>query len=143
MAEHVPSTPTRRAMLALAGSTVLAGAVVAAPALASANPDAALVRLVDEALEADRQSWTMAGDLVGPYPPAVQAEEDRLRVLWRERVQQAIDTPATTLEGYRAKARLLRDLLPKDAAGNLWRPENAEWEELVGWSLASDLIASA
>jgi hypothetical protein len=139
-AAHTPTT-SRRALLAATGAV----APVALPA-AAANPDAALLRLSAEADALDQESDRMmiSADASGVGSEAYEALWENVRAKsehWRRLVSELVLVPATTPEGVRAKARLLRSLVPKAPDGGLSR--YAETADAIAWSLTGDLLGVA
>lgn len=101
-------TTSRRAVFALAGSTILAGAVAAAPAIASNGSDAALIALTAEFCALERQHRAQPGTTFGtPEYKAREAEAGAIMERQEEIANALLDTPATTLAGHQAIARAL------------------------------------
>ena len=98
MAEHT-HIPSRRGLLAAAPAILaLSGAAVAAPA--AQNPDAELIRVCQQFAEAEFAGWYLY--VVSDDDEVMSRYEDRV-VEWAT-VHWIEATPATTPEGFRAKA---------------------------------------
>jgi hypothetical protein len=128
---------TRRALLA--ASPALPVALAAAPAIA--NPDAALLALCQRHAEASRradhaaQAVLAAEDAAAPFRPRLPAARARADLAARALYAieaRALETPATTLEGFRAKARVV--------AGIIGEPDGT-FEDHAARVLLADLLA--
>ena len=155
MANRTPTTSThtderqpgggtsRRSLLnaAAPAALVLAGAGIGtAVAANAAQPDAELIRLCAIVVDghAEMARYTEQYDM--DEPPHVQA---RIRVLVDEghrTSEQIADMRAATMEGTKAKARAMMAYMFKTFDGDLlWSNHN----ELLGWSIARDLLGEA
>lgn len=86
----------------------------------------------------------LAADAAGVATPAYEAEWECIRAKmprWHRLVDELVALPAATTEGVRAKAKLLRSLLPEAPDGDLYR--HAETADRVAWSLTGDLLGLA
>jgi hypothetical protein len=102
------STTTRRgALLGTALAGLIGGAAVAKAARSSplANPDAGLIAACEEAI---RQDGIKDAINRGEFGDDNEDAEDAARDAWWEAFERVEVTPATTKEGVRAKARVLR-----------------------------------
>ncbi|MBX6745235.1 MAG: hypothetical protein IRY87_24635 [Acetobacteraceae bacterium] len=141
MADAIHSTYSRRALLAAAAALPVAGIPAAATA---ASPNAELLRLCAEleAVEAvrapleDEQSNTRCDD------PRYRELEELLReptARWRDLFDQITQTPARTLEGMQAKAKVVLE------QWNFWADGSPMLEDPhdgMVWSLLNDLLAA-
>ncbi|BCI65489.1 hypothetical protein [Acetobacter aceti] len=131
---------SRRTVLARAATTL--GAAVSMPALATpleAGADAELLRRAAQALvawdafEACVEKWCDVIDI----PDHVYAEQLRLSSIAGDLRSQALAIPAHTLDGFRAKARLVMTTLETRQDGSM-APDR---EGYPAWSLCQDLLA--
>lgn len=117
-----------RADLALLSSDPLVG------------PDAELIRLCDVIVAGHRELDVLTEryiDLIGDPPKAVQRRERALVDEGHELSEQVAVMRATTPAGFRAKAAaLLTYVGRKIDGGPIW----TNHDELLGWSLARDLL---
>jgi hypothetical protein len=120
------SSSTRRGILA-AGTVLLAGAAPAAAATASAGPDARLIGLCSEFVAAEAEFRRLSdGD-------AAAAEFDQVNDLMSRILHQIDALPAAqTLEGWRAKARLLYSV------PEYYEPPSGGTESVL-WTLIAEL----
>jgi hypothetical protein len=137
--------PGRRGLLGGAAALLAGAAAVTLPraALATgAGPDAVLIRMVDILLALDAKTskmWEELDDL--PRATAEIIRERDIRPLldaeWEMRMEIA-GMQATTLDGFRAKARLVQ-------CYNNCAPGFADLgnDDALAWSLANDLLGVA
>src|SRR5207253_1235435 len=133
---HSPSTPTRRGLLAGAAVLPAAGAVaaLAGPAVATPDPDAELIRLVDEAEQLNRESnrlWLITDHLPNAEAWALRERVWAMTAVWHEQMRAISEMPARTEAGLKAKARVVADFL-EDGHGSI---------NMLAASLARDVLA--
>lgn len=112
------------------------------PALAVPHADAMLVDLGLQFEAASKKYdavWSRAEDLSGkPGGRVMRARADKLEAQVEEMGRQILKTPATTIEGLKAKAKVARWC----CGGNFYLGDEAEMNDLAAFhSLASDLLA--
>lgn len=137
------SATTRRGALRGASLVGLLGIPAAALGARSstANPDAGLIALCDRIValnaEVDRLSDEQ-DEMKGDYRAQAKFGDSRIRPIVRhgwELRAELVTTPATTLAGFRAKARIVR-LYNGCTDGYATGYE----DDAVAWSLANDLL---
>lgn len=105
------------------------------------GPDAELIRLCDAIVAGHRELDELCErylDLVGDPPKKVQQRERVLVAEGHALSEQVAVMRATTFTGYRAKASALLVYVQRnDRGGPIW----SNHDELLGWSLARDLLA--
>ena len=133
-------TPSRRLLLALAGALPVA----AVPVVASAAPegdDAAVVRLADEIMAIHAETTRLSEEAEAVMRPGKAKDRFRQDRIWPlvdrhwELISELAMTPATTMAGFRAKARVVQEF-------NNCSPGYAEpcHDDAMAWSLANDLL---
>jgi hypothetical protein len=142
------SSPSRRGMLAAAASALVAGAAVATTAhaapIAEPSDDAKLIQLADEIIALDAESQRL-GEIQDDLPVFGRARDDFNKKHIRPLVDRHHDlmpqlamTPATTMPGFLAKARVIQTI--SNCAPGYADP----WQDdAMGWSLANDLLGVA
>ena len=140
--------PSRRNLLATAG---LAAAAIAGFAEADAAPlhlvavpdrDAELIALVDRLTENQARFVALTEpyyNVAGSRPADVDAKIQRNVQNGHQISDEISDTPAHTLEGYRAKARAYLTKIDRDWDGEL----DPDPEQYIAVSLCQDLLAGA
>ena len=136
------STPTsRRSLFAAPVALAIAGAATGATVQAAEQtPDAAILDL-GARIKINRAEYDA---LTIPYmdgTPEPAENRDRVYVLVAEghaMAEELADFQAVTLAGLRAKAVVLLDYMPLTDDD---RPSWVNHEDLMGWSLARDLLA--
>jgi hypothetical protein len=130
---------TRRLALLGCAAVPTVGLAAAAKAEAVTNPDAALIALAAEIAVLDDESLRLADEMDDlPWPEQHRIREQQQSPLadrLHEMRDQFVTIPATTIEGFRAKARVLRrwsNCTPGFA--NPWD------DDAIAWSLANDLL---
>ena len=141
MAEHTSTTSRRRLLAAAPVVLALVGAATgAAVQAAEQNPDAAILDL-GARIKANRAEYDA---LTLPYmdgtlePPENYARVAVLVGEGHDMAEELAELQATTLAGLRAKAAVLLDYMPFTDDD---RPSWTNHEDLMGWSLARDLLA--
>lgn len=140
-----PARPSRRGvMAATAGLLALWGAVEAFPAEAASagNPDAEMIAMCDRIVAAheemerlERPFYEMLG------PPEHIREQSYVLVAEGHRLAEAVaEMHAATPEGMRAKARAMLTYSCMTLDGT---PDWSNHDELLGWSIARDLLRGA
>lgn len=141
------TTPTRRSAIGFSLAAMAAGLTV--PALAkAADPDAELIALADRILANGAESHRISDEI--DLMPAARPEDSQARdrryereirplvaANWNMRMRLA-ETRATTMDGFRAKARIVQEY-------NNCAPGYAEshQDDAMAWSLANDLLGVA
>jgi hypothetical protein len=158
VATQTPTTPTRRSAIGFSLAALAAGLTV--PVLASASPtegissidtlgtDAELIALVDRIMANGAESNRISDEIdrmPAARPADWQARDRRYKreiypltdANWQLRMELAM-MRATTLEGFRAKARIVQEY-------NNCAPGFAEshQDDAMAWSLANDLLGVA
>jgi hypothetical protein len=144
---HTINPPSRRGLLATGTAALLAGAAIATTARAApvaslegAGDDAELIALAEAILtndaESDRLSQEM--DLLEDLRASDKFMKERIHPLvdesWRMREELAA-MRATTLAGFRAKARVVQRF------NNCWPGyATTDQDDAMAWSLANDLL---
>lgn len=143
MAIKTPTTSRRSLLTAAPAAPMLTGAGTGMTgALLNPHPDAELIRLcgivVHNHAELDRINEEYHGDdYEYDEPPHVVAHLRGLVVEGHRISEEVADMRAATLEGMKAKARVMWGYLGKTSDGELlW----SSHEELLGWSIARDLL---
>lgn len=144
MAEHANTTSRRRLLAGAPAALALAGAAAAgADALAAApHPDADILAL-GERIRANRDEYEARTEPYYDDTPEPPENVARVRVLVNEghrMAEELAEMQATTLAGLRVKAAVLMDYA---ALTNTDRPLWSNHDELMGWSLARDMLAGA
>lgn len=137
-------TPTRRIALRFSVAAIAAGLAAPAPA-ANADADAALIALADRIMalcvEMDRIS-----DEIEEMPIATRADETARMRRHDDEIYPLVDTSfdlrsqlaemkATTLDGFRAKARVVQEYSNcSPGCADQWN------DDAMAWSLANDLL---
>ena len=134
------TTTSRRSLFAAAAPAVLllAGAVQAA----EQNPDAA-IQALGERIKANRDEYdarTLPYMDGAPEPPENEARVAVLVAQGHRMAEELAELQAVTLAGLRVKATVMLDYMPFWADG---RPSWDNHDDLMGWSLARDLLAVA
>jgi hypothetical protein len=136
------STPTtRRGLLAGAGGAVIVGATAASPAAPRLHPDAELIALADAIMANNAESIRLL-DEIHEMDLDNPAREPRFRLemypltdrSWDMRADLAM-MKATTMDGFRAKARVVQSF--NNCAPRFADPFN---DDAMAWSLANDLL---
>lgn len=107
---------------------------------AAPNPDAELIRLCETVLAGHRELealWDRDADLIGDPPEEDRARSRLLVEQGHELSEQAAEMRATTFEGLRAKAAAMLTYVQCTIDGD---PDWTNHDELLGWSLACDLV---
>lgn len=152
MQEATHKTTTRRDMMSAAGFTALAGiaaVAIAKPDAQAVEPqgaDADLIALCDRFIELERQKLASYGrDPRGISPAEERAIDDKERQpIWREQeelVAAMVEARATTLDGFRARARAL---VVYDQQG--WADEEISHGQFPGgmnFALVRDLVGGS
>ena len=127
-ATNTHTIPTRRR--ALFGAAAITVAIIAAPALASVNPDADLIAACDRivAIEAEQEA-IYAGQRTADDERRTEPALDNLYAEAQVVIRRIYDAPETeTLAGLAAMSRAARALAPKEMDGSLSYPAgDAEW----------------
>ncbi|MFW7268631.1 hypothetical protein ACMAUO_11760 [Gluconacetobacter sp. Hr-1-5] len=132
------TSPTLSRRTALTGCLALGTTATASCALHMAADDTILLRRAEAALSAHAAFEALAkrwGNTV-LIPEGVVAEETRMLDLVNDLRLAAMELPARTAAGLRAKARLVLTTLDLNADGTI-RPDQDDFE---AWSLCRDLI---
>lgn len=142
--ESVESVPSRRALLVATAGLLASGAAPARGAAASAseNPDALLITMCDRIVATDEERERLESPYYDSYgsPPHVSEQTDAI-VAEMHRLSEAVaEMQAATPEGLRAKARAMMAYACYMADGT---PDWGNHNELLGWSLARDLLRGA
>jgi hypothetical protein len=134
---------SRRGILAASAALLATGGAVV-PALASAaNPDAELIAMCDRFVATEAE-WRRLGDIAceledtAPDTPEHAAAEAAFTALERDDdlLDQIAATPALTLAGMRAKARVVHAFYTPDP------PDNAVVDGVM-WSIVTELAGVA
>ncbi|MBB2199368.1 MAG: hypothetical protein ABF479_09520 [Gluconacetobacter sp.] len=135
------TSPTLSRRKALAGCLTLGTAATASCAPHAVAEDADLLRRVDAALSAHAAFTALAGQWSATVlvPANIRAEQGRLWDVANDLRLAAMELPASTVAGLRAKARLVLTTLDLRADGTI-RPDE---DDFVAWSLCRDLIGGA
>ncbi len=149
-----PARPSRRELLSAAGFTTLAGIAAVAIAKPDAQAvevlptthgaDAALIALCDrftsleQAIDASYEAGAGRGQTMAEEDAVEQAERDPLRRQQAKLLPQIVDARATTLDGFRARARAI---MTYDKEG-LKRQEinSGPVPGGMAWALVRDLV---
>jgi hypothetical protein len=133
------SASTRRGALQFSVAALLAATTV--PALAGApNPDAELLAACEEAI---RQDGIKDAINRGEFGDDNEDAEDAAHDAWWEAFERVEGTPATTKEGVRAKARVLRLAVRDHVCSGLgWTMANhGEMHERMADALCNEILA--
>lgn len=144
---HGPAKPSRRGvMLATAKLLVLGGAVAGASAAEAApvpgNPDSDLIAMCDRIVAAHQEIERAESPYYNePCSPSHVRARTSLLVAEGHRLSEAVaEMEALTPEGVRAKARAMLTYIGYDIDE---RPIWSNHDELLGWSIARDLLRGA
>lgn len=134
------TNPSRRTLLR--GALASAVTVQIAEPAGATGTDAELVRLAAEHQAIGRRldDLTMPYvDVVESWPRSLQPEIDRLVLQHHEMAEAAANIPAATMDGMKAKCRIMLDYMQQYSDGALiWGGH----DELLGWSLARDILGA-
>lgn len=131
-------TTSRRALLGAAIAFPAAALPVAA--LAGGTPDAGLIRLANEilALEAETNRLARIEDEFEDWTARHRFNAEHIRPLSARHhvlMEQFVQLRATTMDGFRAKARVLQAF--NNCSAGYAEPDDPD---ALGWSLANDLL---
>ena len=145
----LPAASRRRDFLTAAGFTALAGVAAAsialpdqvtASAITTSSGDAELIALCGRFNELERLCEATYDGVSIEAEEAAEAHREPWKVEQEDLLDRIIPLQATTLDGFRARARmwaLWDGELKKDGE------QSSYWEDRMAWALVRDLIAEA
>jgi hypothetical protein len=145
-ARATTDNPSRRRLIAGSSAALLAGAAIATSPhgetklLAATGDDAEILRLFAEWLPLHRR-YRFLGDYTAEMrdiPTEIDHELSHIVTAQHDLAEEMADLRATSFEGLRAKATVLLSYSQYQIDGE--NPFWSNYDELLGWSLARDLL---